>query len=204
VLGGGGFAVQHGARVRVIFTLDDIRISTTPGTEEQISYAEVCELTISGPGTVTSGGGFIGGGFGVEGAIEGIAVAGLLNALTTRSKIQTFISLVCVSGELHLHFGSLEPGALRIAMAGVFVALRRWDPAWRQAALNRLDLARGDIGDARYEQLKKRIVEAEDAADEDGSPSKCLNCAAVLPWLAKSCPRCKTPVGGAGLAGRVL
>jgi hypothetical protein len=38
---------------------------------------------------VKSGGGFIGGGFGAAGAVEGMAIAAVLNALTTQSGLLT-------------------------------------------------------------------------------------------------------------------
>jgi hypothetical protein len=40
-----------------------------------VSYLEVDQINIGGPGTVTTGAAFTGGGFGVSGAIEGIAIA---------------------------------------------------------------------------------------------------------------------------------
>jgi hypothetical protein len=75
---------------------------------------------------VTSGGGFIGGGFGVEGAIVGIGVASLLNALTTKTNTFTFtfMQLETTDGEVFFHYGAMEPSALRMELSPVFVALR--------------------------------------------------------------------------------
>ena len=42
-----------------------------------IPLPEILSISISGPGQVTTGGGVIGGGFGVAGALEGIAIAGI-------------------------------------------------------------------------------------------------------------------------------
>src|SRR5262249_16799941 len=89
-----------------------------PIQEETIPYPEIVDFSITGPGTVTTGGGFIGGGFGVAGALEGMAVAAVLNALTSRTKVHTFIGLVTHQGELFLHYEGMEPGALRIALRG--------------------------------------------------------------------------------------
>ena len=52
-------------------------------------YSEVEGLEIGGPGLVKTGGGFVGGGFGARGAIEGMAIAAVLNGLTTRTSIKT-------------------------------------------------------------------------------------------------------------------
>jgi Short C-terminal domain len=43
-------------------------------------------LQIGGSGEFTTGGGWIGGGFGVKGALEGALFGGIMNALTTRTK----------------------------------------------------------------------------------------------------------------------
>lgn len=55
----------------------------------QIPYRDVEVVDIGGPGLVKSGGGFVGGGFGVAGAVEGMAIAAVLNALTTQTRIKT-------------------------------------------------------------------------------------------------------------------
>ena len=46
-------------------------------------------MEIGGSGMVRSGGGFTGGGFGLGGAVEGMAIAAVLNAMTTRTSIKT-------------------------------------------------------------------------------------------------------------------
>jgi hypothetical protein len=48
-----------------------------------LAEVEVQAVVIGGPGLVKSGGGFIGGGSGAVGAVEGMAIAAVLNALTT-------------------------------------------------------------------------------------------------------------------------
>lgn len=125
-----------------------------------IPYAEIASMDISGPGSVTRGGGFIGGGFGVEGALEGMAVATVLNALTTKTKIHTFISITTNIGELHLHYSGMEPGALRIALSPVVFALRRLDPVWRQGRLDalRFALAEKQLSDNEFQVLSERLA----------------------------------------------
>ena len=128
VLGGGGFPFNAGEKLAIRFDGDTVTFLGQPNAAT-ISLAELVDISVSGPGSVTSGGGFAGGGFGIEGAISGIALAGVLNAVTSRTKIHTFISLICNFGELHLHFAGMEPSALRIALAPVHVRLRQLDPA---------------------------------------------------------------------------
>lgn len=121
VLGGSGYALPTGTEVNVCLGQSAMTIRTlTDGQTEHVSYPEVVSITISGPGRVTSGSGFIGGGFGVAGAVEGMVVATILNALTTRTKVHTILEIITHRGELFLHYGQMEPGALRIVLSPVF------------------------------------------------------------------------------------
>lgn len=67
----------------------------------------------------------MGGGFGLEGAAEGILLATALNLLTTRTKIDTVICFQTPSAELFLHHKGETPDALRIRLSQVFNILRQ-------------------------------------------------------------------------------
>jgi hypothetical protein len=186
VLGGCGYRLSAGNEATVDFYPDAIEFnagSLVP--DARITYAEIVSVQIDGPGTVSRGGGFIGGGFGFEGALEGIAIAGILNALTTRTKIHTFIQIVSDAGEVFLHYGRLEPGALRIAMSPVFVQLRKLDHSHIASRTARLEaLRRRDfIDDAEFSRLTAQLTEVKSAAIEKAT-------ARVL----RRCPRCKEEV----------
>ena len=139
VLGGSGYSLPAGAEVDVGFGHSVLVIQTrNSGRVEQISYPEVASIAITGPGRVTTGGGVIGGGFGITGALEGMALAAILNTLTTRTQIHTILEIITHRGELFVHYGDIEPSALRIALSPVFARLRELDPAWLTDRLNRL------------------------------------------------------------------
>ena len=88
VLGGAGYAFSPGENVNLRFGPETLVIQSVDSNESaNIPFLEVVDLTIGGPGSVTTGGGFIGGGFGVEGALEGMAIGAILNLLTTQAKI---------------------------------------------------------------------------------------------------------------------
>jgi hypothetical protein len=72
----------------------------------ELPYSEVEDVEIGGPGLVRSGGGFIGGGFGAVGALEGMTIAAVLNALTARTSITTIARVQATSCELFLLFTS--------------------------------------------------------------------------------------------------
>ncbi len=80
VLGGSGYSLAAGARLDAVFGHSLLRLRTHDnGRVEQILYPEITNIAITGPGRVTTGGNFIGGGFGITGALEGMAVATILN-----------------------------------------------------------------------------------------------------------------------------
>lgn len=224
VLGANGFPFAAGGTLSLQFEEKSVNF-IGPGRTASFSYAELAELNISGPGSVTTGGGFVGGGFGVEGALQGMAIATVLNLISTRTKIHTFLTLITNFGEIHLHYSGMEPSALRIALAPVFVKLRRLDPAWiaqrtsvldqqcaagvidREsyvAAMRRLSIA-SDWKDPVLEMRDlKALKEASDRALLDSAPKgSCPNCGSVIPVISESCPKCKAAFG-IGSAWQIL
>lgn len=160
VVGGCGFALDPGEEIDLFFEPGKLSLVLDYAEAESLLYPEILELRVSGPGTVTSGGGFIGGGFGVESAIEGIAVASVLNLLTTRSKIHTYIALSSVRGDLHLHYAAMEPAALAIALSPVLTSLRRLEVNWIERQLERLEQCKqsGLITEGELARVQQMLV----------------------------------------------
>jgi hypothetical protein len=90
----------------------------------EVSYIQVEDVAIGGPGLVKTGGGFVGGGFGMGGAVEGMAIAAVLNALTTRTSVKTIVRIQGTACELFLLHTKLAPAQLRIAMSRPLAAIR--------------------------------------------------------------------------------
>jgi hypothetical protein len=90
----------------------------------EVPYSQVEDVEIGGPGLVKTGGRFVGGGFGVSGAVEGMAIAAVLNTLTTRTSIKTVMRIQGTSCELFLLHTRLTPEQLRIAMSRPLGAVR--------------------------------------------------------------------------------
>jgi Short C-terminal domain len=90
----------------------------------EIPYGSVEAVDIDGPGLVKSGGGFVGGGFGVAGAAEGMAIAAVLNALTTRTTIKTVVRVQASGAELFVLNTTVTPEALRISLSRALGAIR--------------------------------------------------------------------------------
>lgn len=160
VLGGAGYIFASGDTVDLVFHPDKLMVQADENMSAEIPYLELVDILISGPGTVVTGGGFMGGGFGVEGALEGMAAATILNMLSTRSKIHTFLTLVTHLGELHLHYGGMEPSALRISLSEVFTLLRRLDPTWLSNRLQKLEVLHAQklLNDVEFDGLKQRLL----------------------------------------------
>jgi hypothetical protein len=185
VLGGAGYKFATGDLVSLSFgPLSLIVKSTDDNKTERISFFEVAEFNITGPGAVGRGGGFIGGGFGVEAAVEGMAIAGILNGLTAQTEIHTFITLVTHVGELHLHYSGMEPGALRVALSRIFAILRRLNPNWMKSRLERLQalLEEKIISNDEFEQLKERLSPAVKSGHEP-LPSCCHSLHMEQPFI---------------------
>ena len=215
-LGSAGYPVSPGSSCHLV--LSDAAVAVHAGKDMSVSVPllEVCSIDISGPGTVTTGGGFAGGGFGVEGALQGIAVATVLNALTARSKIHTFVTVITNVGELHFHYAGMEPSALRVALASTYTALRRLDPNWQRARLAALEYDKKYRGlpDHEFERLATRILQplpphpevapaTQAPAAVTGPLGMCPSCKTIIQLHADECPRCKA-LFGADSAWRVI
>jgi hypothetical protein len=86
----------------------------------EMKYRDIQVAEIGGPGLVKSGGGFIGGGVGPIGVVEGLAIAAMLNAITTQSKIKTVIRVQASSSETFWLCTTVTPEALRIQLSHPF------------------------------------------------------------------------------------
>ena len=83
----------------------------------EFPYADLLIIEIGGRGAMRSGGGFIGGGFGLEGTAEGMIVAGVLNSLTTTTRVESIISLKASNWQLIVFNGQRTPDDLRVYLA---------------------------------------------------------------------------------------
>ena len=164
VLGRYGYEVAPRAVRDLAFAVDELVVVNGTEIEWRLGYDALSNLELSGPGMRSEGGGFIGGGFGLEGFAIGVAAAGLLNALTTRSKIETLIGLQWKGGELIVLSSTDTPENLRHRLSWVFGRLRdrpadnaSSDPVQRLKDLADL-LDRGLITEDEFEQMKSRLL----------------------------------------------
>jgi hypothetical protein len=119
-------AITPGERYDVRFLEDRLTVFAYRRADvlAEVPYGQVEHVEIGGPGLIRRGGGFVGGGFGVTGAIEGMAIAAVLNGLTTRTSIKTVVRVQGTGCELFLLHTKLTPEQLRIAMSRPLGAIR--------------------------------------------------------------------------------
>ena len=123
-IGGSGYPLKQDQSLNfginkssvIFFNKESLQRIETP-------FNEIIELEISGPGTVTTNAGISGGGFGLEGFLQGAVAATVINAATTKSSTNTFIRLLSSTGEIYLHTTEIEPAALKMKLSPVFVNL---------------------------------------------------------------------------------
>jgi hypothetical protein len=129
VVGGYGWAPRAGTQVSVALGLDRLVIAPLPMASPLVlSYDDLLAFEFLG-GARTKGGGYVGGGFGLKGAVEGMVVASILNGLTTKTKVNGFVRVSGREGEAVLHVPNCMPADLRSMFAPAVnaIAARRLD-----------------------------------------------------------------------------
>ena len=125
-LGGNGW--ESLKEKSLLFSLDaqSVYISNTSDlTEAVLSIESITAVEVAGPGTVQNGGGFSGGGFGVEGFVKGAALATVLNLLTTYKSTKTIVRLMYQESEIIFLSSEIDLEEMRIQLSPLFVACSR-------------------------------------------------------------------------------
>jgi hypothetical protein len=173
LLGGHGYSPDVGPRTRMdlYFTPEGLW-ATRAGTATpviQCSFSEVNAVEFSGPGKITRGGGFIGGGFGLKGAAEGMAIAAVLNSVTTKSEIRSVIRWEARALEAFFFTDTATPGDLRIQLSAVLGQIKQSAPAVVDSVdpldwLERLAKMHQDesLTNEEFATLKRRLIEGGD------------------------------------------
>lgn len=111
-----------------------------------------------------SGGGYLGGGFGALGAAEGMAIAALLNSLTTKTSVHTTIRFEAEDAEVFFFTDQALPAALDMRFAEIRAKIKR---TVRQTAKPEQSLAGSDTADRLLrlgEMLEKGQLTEEEFA----------------------------------------
>jgi hypothetical protein len=169
LLGGHGYSEDLIPRTTVdlYFASEGLWVTRAgTGTPEiQCPYSEAAAIDFSGPGKITKGGGFFGGGFGVKGAVEGMAIAAVLNSITTKSEIRSVIRWEAQTMEAFFFTDTATPGDLRIQFSPVLSRIKRSAPQLVRPddPLDRLErLAKlhqeGSLSDEEFSAMKRQLI----------------------------------------------
>jgi hypothetical protein len=125
ILGGSGFGLARGAVCSVVSLGNaiDVRVEIGGDGVASILYTEITDLDIV-DGTTTRGGGFVGIGSGLLGALQARAAANLLNQATTKTKVNTGLAIGSVRGEVLLSHDYIRADDLRRRLSSLFTRVR--------------------------------------------------------------------------------
>lgn len=116
VLGGYGFA--HPASTCELWTDDaQVVVSSLRKVIWTCALVDVLNVDVWGAGSTTTGGSMIGGGIGLEGMAIGMGIAALANAMSTKTSIETLLTITASQGEVHFRSSVLLPGDVRILLS---------------------------------------------------------------------------------------
>ena len=167
-LGGSGYDIVPRQRYSISFFSDWAEVVRDQTKDRRvIPYEEMHSLEIGGRGEVTSGGGFIGGGFGLGGAAKGMAIATVLNAITTSTSVETILRIATPHGEAFFHYAGATPSQLRLALSAPVTRVSGVRPAERPAEagiaaeLEKLTSLRdsGALTEEEFSLSKKRLLD---------------------------------------------
>jgi hypothetical protein len=153
-LGGAQVSLEPRSEVDLLFDAEGVQVHQPPARRETppivgFGYSEHFSLELSGPGRFKTGGNFVGGGFGLLGAAEGMALASVLNGLTTRTQTISVIAMVSAEYEAFFLCRTYTPDELRRMLAPAFLRVRQLSVE-REGASRQVDDKSDDKGDADY------------------------------------------------------
>lgn len=169
-IGGAGVPLEPQQEVTIQADKHGLTISQGEHGIWHKSYEGLIGLQASGEGVFQTGGGWVGGGFGISGALTGAAFASIMNVLTTRTHIDCLVRFVYPGVDASFKILSHTPEALQIALSGV----RNWletstsktpEEPQNKASLPAVEelerywalFEKGAISKAEYEKAKNKL-----------------------------------------------
>lgn len=128
------------------------------------SIGDLVGLQIGGRGIYTTGGGWVGGGAGFNGAMQGAAMASMLNALETRVHNDCLMRLSFENAELNFQILDITPKDLELQLAPIRLHLEKHLGVTSTSTM-RLAGTAGRGGNKSEKDLKTKLVELKQAFD---------------------------------------
>ena len=170
-LGGAGVPLKTYEKSTLIVSRKGFSIGQGGSSIWTQSFEGLNGIQITGEGLYQTGGGWIGGGFGISGALKGAAFASVMNALTTRTHNDCYFRFVYPGVDATFQVLSHTPRNLEIALSGVRNWLETRNPAIAQSGQTGSSTSRveqleklhqlfekGILDEAEYQAEKKRIL----------------------------------------------
>jgi len=123
-LGGTGSSLNPGCSGALWITASGFAIKSDNNFWSR-SVGAVVGLQIGGQGIYTTGGGWVGGGVGFNGAMQGAAMASMLNALETRVHNDCLMRLCFEDAELNFQILDVTPRDLELKLSPIRLHLER-------------------------------------------------------------------------------
>jgi hypothetical protein len=163
----------------IAFTQTRFSLLSSGRSSPLVPFSMLSTIDVQGY-TKTKGGGFIGGGFGAKGALEGMAISTVLNALTTKSSNWVIITIIGDGGSTVLRLDDATQRDIRqrlrtardqiVASATPTRALPASDSTDLVSRLERLATLRtgGLLTDDEFQSAKAALL--AEALDRPGHP----------------------------------
>jgi hypothetical protein len=119
----GGTSIPDDSPCIIGFSTSGLVIDA-PNRQDRLTYEEIQAVQVSGSTTTTSAGVW-GGGFGLEGAAEGMLVASVINAVTRRTKRYAVLRIAASSAEYVFVSHSVDSNALQMTLTPVVFRIRQ-------------------------------------------------------------------------------
>ncbi len=170
VVGGNGFGLAVSSVCSVLTVPEVVRITVEIGrpTVVTIPYSEMTALDVAG-GAQTAGRQYLGGGFGLLGAVEGMVIASALSNASQKTTINTGMHIGSIKGEVLLYHGALTSSVIRTELSPLWTryeAAKRSrsvpspqadDPVQLLARLGELHAA-GVLSDEEFQAKKAELL----------------------------------------------
>jgi RNA polymerase subunit RPABC4/transcription elongation factor Spt4 len=123
-LGGVGLNIIQGTKGALRLGNEDLVFATTESTWG-VDLESIIAIHVDGEGAFKTGGGWFGGGIGVAGALEGAALASIMNSLTTKVKIDCVFRIQCHDIDITFQILNRTPRQLRIDTTYINLAAQK-------------------------------------------------------------------------------
>jgi hypothetical protein len=115
-------------------------------------------IQVGGLGAYPTGGGWVGGGFGMGGVLEGAALAGLMNTLVARRHVDCLVRFVFDDAEATFSLTGEIPQRLQLDTAPLLAALRGPSPVPNAEALNPTTVAQHEPAPGVWTELSDQTA----------------------------------------------